>query len=92
MEWMALKLNITLSKTRNGKQDYLQVMSDDFMAVNIVLIADEIEVQDARVVFPQSKSQERRQAVMDGQISMGLGRPSDADAEDSSVKGRRKKR
>lgn len=68
-----MKLNITLSKTRDGKQDYLQVMSDDFMAVNIVLIADSIEVQDARLV--QAQPRLAIQTV-------------DADAEDRSVRGR----
>jgi hypothetical protein len=40
-------LNITVQKARNGK-DYVQVMSDDVMSVNIVLIADMILIKDDR--------------------------------------------
>lgn len=43
-----MKLNITISKTSRGTQDYLQIMSDDMILVNIVLIADEITIKDAR--------------------------------------------
>ena len=42
------KLNATISKTSNGKQDYLQVISEDMVSVNIVLIADKIEIKDHR--------------------------------------------
>lgn len=45
---MTNTLHITISKTRQGNQDYLQIMSDDLVSVNIVLIANKIEVQDAR--------------------------------------------
>ena len=41
------KLDVIIQKTRNGK-DYLQIMSEDIVAVNIVLIADQIEVKDQR--------------------------------------------
>lgn len=43
-----MRLSLTLSRTRQGDQDYLQVMSDDQTSINIVLIADEITVHDAR--------------------------------------------
>lgn len=41
------KLDVRVQKARNGK-DYLQIMSEDMVAVNIVLIADKIEVKDQR--------------------------------------------
>lgn len=41
------KLKLTISPTSSGEGVYLQVMSDD-MKVNVVLIADSIEVTDAR--------------------------------------------
>lgn len=43
-----MKLTIQVTKTSDGKQEYMQVMSDDFFSVNVVLIADEIEVKDDR--------------------------------------------
>jgi hypothetical protein len=42
------KLTVTVSKTADGKTDYLQVLSGDQFALNIVLIADKIEMRDAR--------------------------------------------
>jgi len=42
------KLIITVSKTANGEKDYVQVISDDQFSINVVLIADEIEIRDAR--------------------------------------------
>lgn len=41
-------LKIEVSKTTKGDQDYLQVMSDDMVSVNIVLLADKIEIRDTR--------------------------------------------
>ena len=41
------KINITISKNTMGK-DYVQIMSDDQISVNIVLNAEEIEVEDKR--------------------------------------------
>ncbi len=41
-------LNVTISKTRQGDQDYMQIISSDQVAVNIVLIADVINVDDTR--------------------------------------------
>lgn len=43
-----MRLKITISKTSDGRQDYLQVMSDDMISVNVVLVAEKIEVSDAR--------------------------------------------
>lgn len=43
-----MDLNVTLSKTRRGDQDYLQIMSEDMVSVNIVLVADKIKVDDKR--------------------------------------------
>ncbi len=41
-------LKLTLSKTRDGQHDYLQVVSADQFALNLVLVADKIEVDDRR--------------------------------------------
>jgi len=45
---MTDKLTIQVTKTADGLQDYVQIMSADFLSVNIVLVAAEIEVQDDR--------------------------------------------
>lgn len=45
---MIPKLTVEISKTADGKNDYLQVMSADMVSINVVLIAKEIEVNDAR--------------------------------------------
>ena len=41
------KLTIMVQKARDGR-DYVQVMSDDMVSINIVLIAEEITVKDVR--------------------------------------------
>lgn len=41
------KINITVSKNTMGK-DYVQIMSEDMISVNIVLNAEEIKVLDRR--------------------------------------------
>ncbi len=43
-----MKLNVTITKTSNGDKDYIQIMSDDYVTVNVVLVADEIKVDDKR--------------------------------------------
>lgn len=43
-----MKLNVTVTKTSIGTSDYIQIMSDDTVSVNIVLIAEEIKVADHR--------------------------------------------
>ena len=45
---MIQKLKITITKTSVGTAEYVQVMSDDTVSVNVVLVAGEIEVIDAR--------------------------------------------
>lgn len=41
-------LKVTISKTADGSNDYMQIVSDDQFAMNIVLIAGKIEVADSR--------------------------------------------
>jgi len=47
-----MKLDVRISKTAQlsddgeAKQKYMQIMSDDMVSINIVLIADEIEITD----------------------------------------------
>ena len=41
-------LKLTLSKTQDGRHDYLQIVSEDQFALNLVLIADQIEMDDRR--------------------------------------------
>lgn len=43
-----MKLDITISKTRSGNQDYIQIISADMVSVNITLVAEEIEIKDMR--------------------------------------------
>lgn len=42
------KLTVQISKTADGQFNYLQILSGDQFALNIVLIAQEIVVRDAR--------------------------------------------
>jgi len=42
-----MKLKVTVTKTADGQQDYIQIMSEDMVRVNIVLVG-EIEVEDRR--------------------------------------------
>ncbi len=42
------KLAIQVTKTSDGLQEYVQIMSGDMLTVNVVLIADEIVVNDDR--------------------------------------------
>ena len=44
-----MKLNVTITKTSTGMADYIQIMSDDQVSVNIVLVAEKIEVKDHRL-------------------------------------------
>jgi len=46
-------LNVTITKTADGKQEYIQIMSGDMISVNIVLVADAIKVKDHRKKAPQ---------------------------------------
>ena len=42
------KLTITVTRTADGSAQYVQIASPAAMPVNIVLIADEIEIKDRR--------------------------------------------
>ena len=42
------KLTITVTKTADGRYEYIQIASPAAMPVNIVLIADEVEIADHR--------------------------------------------
>jgi hypothetical protein len=54
-------LKVTLSKTRDDQHDYLQIVSDDQFALNIVLIADKIDVDDRREPPKQKRHPARPQ-------------------------------
>ena len=43
-----MKLNIIITKTSDGLREYIQIMSEDMITVNIVLVAEEIKVEDHR--------------------------------------------
>lgn len=43
-----MNLKVTITKTSNGLCDYIQVMSEDMITVNVVLVAAQIEVVDMR--------------------------------------------
>ena len=42
------KLRISISKTADGESDYLQIISSDQFSLNIVVIADSMEIKDTR--------------------------------------------
>jgi len=42
------ELTITVTKTANGKSEYLQILSNAGIPVNIVLIANKIIIEDKR--------------------------------------------
>jgi hypothetical protein len=54
-----MKLTIQITKTSRGDQDYVQIMSDDYQSVNIVLIADQIKVSDERISSPANRLPDR---------------------------------
>lgn len=43
-----LKLTVQITSTSDGKQQYIQLMSADMVSVNVVFVADEIELHDDR--------------------------------------------
>ena len=43
-----MRLTIQVTKTSDGTQEYVQIMSDDMFSINVVLIADQIAVTDDR--------------------------------------------
>lgn len=42
------RLNVTITKTADGKADYIQLMSKDMISVNVVIVAEEISFEDWR--------------------------------------------
>ena len=46
-----MKLEIVIQKVRDGR-DYVQILSDDYISVNILLIAEQISVKDLREKKP----------------------------------------
>ena len=45
-----IELEVIISKTSTGDQDYLQITSKDMISVNVVLVADKIKIKDSREV------------------------------------------
>ena len=43
-----MKLRVTITPTATGEGEYIQVISDDMVTVNVVLVAESIEVMDTR--------------------------------------------
>jgi hypothetical protein len=43
-----MKLKVTVTPTSDGTMEYIQVISDDTLSVNIVLVAEQIKVLDTR--------------------------------------------
>lgn len=43
-----MKLRVTVTKTATGIGEYIQIMSDDMLTVNVVLVAEKVEIQDLR--------------------------------------------
>lgn len=43
-----MKYTVVVTKTSDGLQDYIQIMSEDMLTTNIVLVG-EIEVSDHRI-------------------------------------------
>jgi hypothetical protein len=41
-------LNVQITKTADGRSEYLQIMSPDMLSLNIVLVAGTINVNDLR--------------------------------------------
>jgi hypothetical protein len=47
-------VRVTILKTPQGGSDYLQLISDDSISLNVVVVAGRIEVNDSRSV-PKKK-------------------------------------
>ncbi len=43
-----MKLRVVITPTATGEGEYIQVISDDMVTVNVVLVAESIEVLDTR--------------------------------------------
>ncbi len=50
------QITIVVTKTSDGKSDYVQIMSSDMMSINIVLVASEIRLDDARAASGSENS------------------------------------
>jgi len=58
---MENQLTVTVTKTSNGLFDYVQVMSNDSVSVNIVLIAEKITVEDRREKFDSLEEEKEKE-------------------------------
>lgn len=47
-------LTVTISKTADGSEDYMQIISADQFTLNIVLLSPSIEVNDSRIKMESS--------------------------------------
>lgn len=54
-----MKYKITLTKTADGLQDYVQIISEDQFSVNIVLLG-EFKLKDSRTVLLPAKRKNER--------------------------------
>ena len=43
-----MKLEVRISKAQDKIHDYLQIMSEDYVTVNVVFVVDEIDLKDLR--------------------------------------------
>lgn len=48
-------LQVTISKTADGQHDYMQIISADQFAINVVLISQKITVNDVRPPAPDPR-------------------------------------
>jgi hypothetical protein len=48
-------LTITVTKTADGRYEYIQIASPAAMPINIVLIADQVVIDDRRVPAKKGK-------------------------------------
>ena len=54
---MINQLNVTVTKTADLKAEYIQIMSDDQMTVNVVVIANRITIADMRSAKPAKRKE-----------------------------------
>ena len=47
-------ITATITKAQDGTHDYIQLMSDDYITVNIVLVVDKIIIDDHREQEPDA--------------------------------------
>ncbi len=43
-------LTVTISRTADGQNEYMQIVSADQFSLNIVLISQKITIQDSRII------------------------------------------